>query len=519
MSMIGKKWTKYCSLVGAHFATAPLSFLWSYGNIAPYLDSYYRFYCSPDCVDGNNEWVFNLFIAALSPGLLIVGRLTRLVDIKWLGLMSTLLCGVALIASAWTLSVSVSGTTVLLGVVNGVGVGICLNTAMVCVNGWAPEKSAMFAGSITSVPPILAVIQNQIVTAYVNPQNNKPDVQEFSKSFFSQQDILERVPNAILIQGCITLSMQVIGTFLITNPPVQEVNKKSGPRDADVQVQQTMRGDDNNRRSQGTLGPCGATRPLRLGESNGNNRRNTRYGSSNGPQAQSRVSAPHDIPHPEIPRSKEPNDSTSGTSVHYCSLHQAVRTTAFWTNSMYLAVMAYGSILKNGYVKLFGLVYIPDDNLLTLLISLVPIVEAGIRFSFGILLSKNMVGMKSSLVFSLATNSVLFSFFYFAPQVNFVTYLILVLGLSFSHGLLFVLYTWVTFKVFGPQNFAMVYSLGFMATTLVVLVAGGLVTPVLLSLGWFWLFFTCSAPSTAVLMATVFTDLSPRVPADSQPKG
>ncbi|RUS85623.1 hypothetical protein EGW08_006635 [Elysia chlorotica] len=529
MFVPSKHWTKYSSLVGAHFATSPLSFLWCYGNLAPYLDSYYRYRCSHGCSEGSSEWVLNLFVAALSPGLLVVGRLSTRVGLQWLGLVSTFLSGLAIFASAWTAQLSAIGTTVLLGVVNGIGVGVSLNAAMVCVNGWAPKQSALLAGSVTSVPPVLSFLQNQLVTAYVNPHNSKPDVLEASKSFFSQQDILDRVPGGILILAGVTLAAQIIGVLLVRSPPVPGIGDSSSPQDGQDGNQDITAG-DGRQRGHDTGNKSGTMQPL-----NHHHQRNG-YGSSDGHRGQCMSTQDNHTPLGETLDDQPDNtlhvensitnhttntphvkssDHTASTgphpTLHYLSVSQAIRSAPFWTNSFYLAVLAYGSILKNGFVKLFGLVYIPDDQLLTVLTSLMPLMEAAMRFSFSILLNRGVFSLKSSLLVSLSLNSILFLWFYLAPQVNFGAYLSLILGLSVPHGQLFVLYTAVTFRVFGPDNFAVVYSLGFLSVSLAVLVAAAAVSPLLDYGGWFWLFFTCSGSSALVLIATVCTDFSPLV--------
>ncbi|RUS77130.1 hypothetical protein EGW08_015117, partial [Elysia chlorotica] len=407
LTSLDRKWTKRCALVGAHLVITPLSFLWSYGNLAPYLDSYYRYRCSTHgCADGSSDWVLNLFLASGLPGMLCVGRLAKRVGLPWLGLVSTLLCGLALIASSWTVGVSMAASTVLLGAVNGVAMGTGINVAMILVNGWAPEKSSTFTASVTCVPPVLAFIQNQIVTAFVNPRNMRPDVAEHSNAFFSQDEILDRVPEVLLILAGITLGTQVLATLLISNPPNVNTDHGSGSRDS--------------------------------------------YSTS-----------------------------------------QAFRSPVFWINSLHMAVISYGLILKNGSVKSFGLLYISDDNLLTALSSVIPLVEVAVRLLFGVLFDRNVLSLKDCLVISLSLNSILFSLFYFAPQVSFSAYLLLILGLSVSHGQLFVLFTVVTLRVFGPDNFAMVYALGFLVNSGAVLLAGGLFTPILQSVGWFGLFITC----------------------------
>ena len=500
-----KQWRKYCSLVGAHFATSPLCFLWTYGNLAPYLDSYYRLHCSSGCYSGSSQWILNMFIASIMPGLLVVGWLTKTLGVKWLGGMSALLCGGALFASAKTVQVSALWTTVLLGFVNGFGLGTSLNSALVSINGWAPKNAATFSGSITSVPPVFAIIQNQIVTAYVNPQNLKPDVQDASKTYFSQQDILERVPYAILIIAGITTGIQLIGIILISDPP--NPNHVDG-NEAGVHrmTEETVLKEHT---LQETIYAPSHKQAITARINRPYGKDNLAYGSSNGSQPlENGVS--DDFSKAEKP-GKKIHDSSCSQPPPSCSISQAIHTAAFWVNSLYLAVVVYGTVLKNGYFKGFGLIYISNDNLMTVLSSLIPFVEAVLRFSCGFILDRNILSMKDCLVLSLSLNSALFAFFYFAPQVNFLTYAAVVLGLSVSHGQLFVLYTGITFKAFGPENFGYLYGLGFLMASTTILVAAGVVKPILESVGWFWLFITCSAPSTVLLFGTVFTDVRPNM--------
>ncbi|GFS11312.1 oxalate:formate antiporter-like isoform X1 [Elysia marginata] len=508
------KWVKVCSLIGAHFTASPLAFLWSWGNLAPYLNSYYKFSCSPDCVDGSNQWVLHLYIVFVTPGLFTVGRLASVIGMKGLALLSALLCGVPMMASAWTVNISVVGSTILLGVLNGISLGTSLNTAMMSVNVWAPEKTAILSGTVTSLPPVLAFIQNQIVTAYVNPKNLKPDVTEFSNTYFSQSEILERVPNAIRILAGITLGMQLIGFLLTSDPPTPVV------RACSTTVDVCKQGKTHHRKSlKDTSSALDAAHPLRTEHSHSNGKAATTYGSSNGCQHQTDMTALETIGADDKAEKSGTSHSTGALSslvpepLLSCSIIQAVKSASFWANSTFLAVEVYGTTVKNGYFKVFGLMYIPDDNLLTVLSSIIPLAEAAIRVIFGVLLNKNIISMKASLVISLSLNCVLFSLFYFAPQLHFVAYLVLIFGLCLSHGQLFVLYTTVTFKVFGPANFAMLYATGYLPTAALVLVAAGIVTPVLDTVGWFWLFMTVAAPSTLVLIAAVCTDVRPNLAA------
>ena len=88
---------------------APLSYLWMYGNLSEYMESYFRLTCSPDCMDGDSQWILSLSIAMVCPGILVTKPLVDRIGLKWTGILSAALFNAApMFGSAWTVNVSVA---------------------------------------------------------------------------------------------------------------------------------------------------------------------------------------------------------------------------------------------------------------------------------------------------------------------------------------------------------------------------------------------------------------------------
>ncbi|RUS81575.1 hypothetical protein EGW08_010676, partial [Elysia chlorotica] len=166
---------KYFSIIGAHFAMAPLSFLWVYGNLSAYMESYFRFGCSSGCMDGDSEWLLSLFLALGCPGILLTKLLVDRIGLKWTGILGAAVLNAALLGSAWTVPVSVAWTTVLLGVLLGLAQGLTLTVLFQVVSAWAPDRAALYMSTTTGAATALSILENQLVTAIVNPENLKPD--------------------------------------------------------------------------------------------------------------------------------------------------------------------------------------------------------------------------------------------------------------------------------------------------------------------------------------------------------
>ncbi|KAK3768278.1 hypothetical protein RRG08_031070 [Elysia crispata] len=218
MILHSEKFVKYSCLVGVHFIIAPHSFIWVYGNLAEYMDSYVSYSGCDGCNDGDTQWTLPLYMACFCPGLFLVDPLVRLMGLKRTGILSMLLINTSLLGSAWAIQVSVVGTIVLQGLVMGMSVSVCVYISYVFIHSWRSKHEALFFASVSCSASLLAMIEDPLITEVVNSGNLQPDTMDGSKMFLSQPEILERVSVAILLLGGINLVLQTLGYLLVRVP-------------------------------------------------------------------------------------------------------------------------------------------------------------------------------------------------------------------------------------------------------------------------------------------------------------
>ncbi|KAK3764021.1 hypothetical protein RRG08_004385 [Elysia crispata] len=387
---------------------APLSFLWNYGNLSAYMESYFQVYCAPDCVDGDSQWILNTYLAAGCPGVFLSWFILKKMGPKKAGIIIMFFTNVSLIASSWTLQVSIVGTAMLMGVVSGLGIGPTICIGFMYINGWAGKNAGLLIGTATSAPTILAVVQNQIITAYVNPRNLKADTVIGVRAYFSQREILERVPEIILILGFMGLGLQMFGYLLISNPPTASDHTQE-VKGNDYSGNHIDNGCYNNQDSKSTL--------VNRKESSKHYDANTIKADNFNTLKSSEVGT--------LQTNHQTNDgdavrsNSTAYNVRSYTPTEALRSGHFYALWLYGFAICYGLILKNNYYKQFGLLYINNDVFLTLVGSLVPVFASTTRIILGTCIDRNILSIQDCLVISLAANSFLCAFWFFAPQVSF----------------------------------------------------------------------------------------------------
>ncbi|GFO24366.1 oxalate:formate antiporter, partial [Plakobranchus ocellatus] len=328
------------------------------------MDSYFQFSCYPKCADCNTQWLLSLYIVGGCPGALLTKILVKRLGLKRTGVFSMFVYSLTLLGSAWVLQHSVAGTAVLY-LFLGQAVAISYSVSYQLVNGWAPDNFALFTATVTGFPTTLSVIQNQLVTAYVNPHNLKTDAYVGHRTYFSQPEILNRVPTTVMLFGVMTFGLQLIGCILITNP------SRLSPKESFSRKPETSKSNILENKKDASIT---ATSSVSLNEVENSYKLKT-YGSNKDHNetikvSQSYQSVPsttklensignfaerglHTTSPPEsIPKSWKPSET--------------VKTPVFYAVWLFGVSMLYGLILKSNYYKQFALLYIYDDKFLTL---------------------------------------------------------------------------------------------------------------------------------------------------------
>ncbi|GFO06819.1 oxalate:formate antiporter [Plakobranchus ocellatus] len=185
-----------------------------------------------------------------------------------------------------------------------------------------------------------------------------------------------------------------------------------------------------------------------------------------------------------------------------------VKTPVFHAVWLFGASLLYGLILKSNYYKQFALLYINDDKFLTLVGTLIPIISTVSRIIFGVCLDKGLLSMKGTVVLSLSLQIILCAFWFFAPQVNAVIYLILILCLALTQCMVYSIIPTAAFHIFGPEHFFTNYGLFLSKNFLAGFLTPLVISPLLDILGWFWVFTSVSIASMLALVYVILTNCS-----------
>jgi MFS family permease len=109
------------------------------------------------------------------------------------------------------------------GIVYGIGVGIAYIGPMACAMRWLPKWKGVASGIVLSGFGISSFLFTAVQTAYINPLNKEPDDAPYDfnpeEKYFSDPDLLDRVPNVFLILGGIYATLQIVTCPFIVNPP------------------------------------------------------------------------------------------------------------------------------------------------------------------------------------------------------------------------------------------------------------------------------------------------------------
>ncbi|GFR57571.1 oxalate:formate antiporter [Elysia marginata] len=489
-----EKCMKYCSIVGAHFVTLPLSFVWVYGNLSAYTDSYFRYVCAPQCLHSVSQWTLGLCLAMVCPGTLITKTFADKVGHKRVGVAAAIILNAGIFASAWTVNFSVVWTTVLLGVVMGLMQGVTSAVALQYVSGWAPENAPLFMATTSGFATLCSMLQNQIVTAIVNPHNLKPDAMQGSRIFFSQQDVLARVPTALIVYGAVNLSFQCVGYLLLA--PRAEISVPTKPthqmgyRDPYGTHVQSKDITSHKSSEQSEINS----------DCLDSNKSNTTCKSGNTTTCESDIADKEDCFH-----SAETDERQKSLTPY-----QILKTRVFYALFMFGVATMHGLLLKGNYYKQFGLLYIHNDRYLTLVGTLVPVVASFSRFAVGAALNRCLITIKDVIISSLAVNSVLCAFWYIVPQVDAVLYMFLILGLAVVQSLFYMVLPVASLHVFGPAHFSTNYGLLLLSCTFTGLVSPVVTSAIMNTLHWFWLFGSASLLCLITLLLVVCTEIKPQ---------
>ncbi|KAI1700840.1 major facilitator superfamily domain-containing protein [Ditylenchus destructor] len=191
--------------------------LFTFGNLLPYFVSYLRWKVNPTQSPGSMIWLQSLMFGL--PGSALAGGLVEKKIGARLGIVigSTVYTGFLAI-SYFAIQHSFPMLLISLGIFCTLGEEISYICVLVMSQKWLPNNVGLAGGLVTAGYAMGAFLVSPIQTKFINPKNLPAD----KDGFFTQIEILERVPKMFLLLAGIFAILQIAAITFIGNPRTTE---------------------------------------------------------------------------------------------------------------------------------------------------------------------------------------------------------------------------------------------------------------------------------------------------------
>ncbi|GAB6029498.1 hypothetical protein CHUAL_005252 [Chamberlinius hualienensis] len=208
-------WKGIAMVFGAVMVHLSLGTIYTFGNMAPYIASYYRNYLKHDIKLSDMTWIFSGLIACMGLCMTIGGILDRRIGTRLTAIIGCSIMCTGIFLTYLTINYSFPLLILTYGVMYGGGISLPYIALLSCGMRWFPEKRGLISGIIVAGFGMGTLIFNLVQTSYLNPNNLRPN----KDGYFEDEELLKRVPNVFYILGAIYAGMQVIGCALANSPP------------------------------------------------------------------------------------------------------------------------------------------------------------------------------------------------------------------------------------------------------------------------------------------------------------
>ncbi|RUS70984.1 hypothetical protein EGW08_021249, partial [Elysia chlorotica] len=200
-------------LIGILLIKSPLSPLSYYGNLLPYLASYYYARRDEIFMHVDPLWPPSIYRCIYTLTMIFTSPL----ELRF-GLCSCIVAGLLLLwTSIMCCFFAVQGPLAfvsIFGVTHGIAVGILYPTTLKILLQTMPQKAGFIAGLLDSGPVLGSLANIGLSFFVINPGNSKPDLHVDNKVLFSDPNVIHRVPYFFLIAGAVMIAYTAVGLIL-----------------------------------------------------------------------------------------------------------------------------------------------------------------------------------------------------------------------------------------------------------------------------------------------------------------
>ncbi|KAK3792290.1 hypothetical protein RRG08_007368 [Elysia crispata] len=471
-----------------------------FGNVLPYLDSYYHEHRHKISLYISPLWTTSVCVSTFTFGMIF----TTPIENRF-GINATILVGDIILSfsyiSVYFIIREPLALALVFGGLQGASVGIVYALIVKLLLLKLPKHGGLATGLVSGGARIGTVLFIGVSFAVINPSNTKPDLKVGNNVYFSDKKLLNRVPIYFLVLGAITAATTFIGAafmYIGSCDLPRKGKAKETFTDSDDTVDSQLCRETDACKILTTIGRNEAV-PLKDSsaqlygnpeqEEKVNAEIRTSSTSLNGTQNSEKIPgniSPHDSVHSERCVSSE------------LSPREAPKTARFWLVWLAFVASNHTFFLHLNLYKQYGEQAISDDSML---------VTTGIISNISLFfvcplvgLASDRIGIRNTSIILNAASCLFMSLMVITIHTCPWMYMVLVvienMGM-YPHTMIFSLLTAFEFgKVYCASNMGLIRT----GNVPLVLLEPYIVEVLIRTIGWDWLFLTGSLTS---IIATV----------------
>lgn len=244
MSIITFEWPKRFLFVrailvvtGGFLVHLSLGTIYTFGNIAPYIVSFLHNQSHAENLRPETaSWIFACSLVGQGGAMFAGGWMVKKIGPRLTTLIGGWVMSLGVCLSYFTIKFSFELLLVTYGLVFGVGIGIAYIGPLSSAMSWMPKWKGFANGVVLAGFGLGALIFNTVQTAFVNPHNLGTVKNANGMEYFTDPELLDRIPVLFLVLGGTYAVLQLVGSLLLTNPPedyntIKDESGRSNPQE------------------------------------------------------------------------------------------------------------------------------------------------------------------------------------------------------------------------------------------------------------------------------------------------
>lgn len=190
-----------------------LAIVYSFANMLPYLVSYLHFRVDESITAGDLIWLQTL-LSGVPFSMLIGGVVEQSMGGRMGAAIGCILYTGSIAFSSIIIETSYGWLLLSFGFLPSFGSGIAYNSVLITAQRWFPGRIGFASGVIVAGFGCGTLFIAPLQTLFVNPSHYTTN----ADGYFTQEDLLDRVPSLFLVMALFFTILQVIGLLLLASP-------------------------------------------------------------------------------------------------------------------------------------------------------------------------------------------------------------------------------------------------------------------------------------------------------------